>query len=254
MAGQIKWVTPAPSDVTTLMSSIVQGAVTKDPNGAKREASCLSLAVEQVRGAIAVGGRCPLSKSSGEVPPSGRVHTVVLAVNLMISSTPNMNFAVKDSFNDQVKDAKTWMQSCADGKASIETPVNLDQTTLPLNGEAMWGSDTPVDLSTDGSQATSYVPPYTPEKLPPVNLVAIAGVANVELTWERSNNPLTTPEQYNVYRGTAAGGETLIASAVVSTTFTDGAAATGTQYFYWVTAVNSAGESGPSNEVMSTPS
>lgn len=59
---------------------------------------------------------------------------------------------------------------------------------------------------------------------------------------------------YNIYRGTSAGGEGPTALATGQTLpYTDNTAANGTQYFYMVTAVNSAGESARSAEVSATP-
>jgi hypothetical protein len=60
---------------------------------------------------------------------------------------------------------------------------------------------------------------------------------------------------YNVYRGTSSGAETLLSAGtnVSGTTFTDATAANGTQYFYYVTALNGSLQSGKSNEVSATP-
>jgi fibronectin type 3 domain-containing protein len=60
-------------------------------------------------------------------------------------------------------------------------------------------------------------------------------------------------DSFNVYRGTAAGGETLYRTGVASPTFVDDTATNGVTYFYRVTAVNSAGEGTASNEVSATP-
>jgi hypothetical protein len=51
------------------------------------------------------------------------------------------------------------------------------------------------------------------------------------------------------------GDETLLAAGtnISGSTFTDTTAANGTQYFYYVTALNGAGQSGKSNEVSATP-
>src|SRR5262249_27168248 len=60
---------------------------------------------------------------------------------------------------------------------------------------------------------------------------------------------------YNIYRSTESGGETLIASGVTATYFFDtGLASNGTSYFYQVSAVNMAGESGRTKEASATPS
>ena len=77
---------------------------------------------------------------------------------------------------------------------------------------------------------------------------------------ERNNNTatlfFTAPPgvtSYNVYRGTASGQETLLASNVTASPYTDSTLQTGVTYYYYVTAVNAnavpaANESAPSNE------
>jgi fibronectin type 3 domain-containing protein len=57
---------------------------------------------------------------------------------------------------------------------------------------------------------------------------------------------------YNVYRGTATGGEgsTPLVTAITVLTYTDTTVAAGSTYFYQVTGVNCVGESSKSNEVV----
>ncbi len=71
------------------------------------------------------------------------------------------------------------------------------------------------------------------------------------LTWTEPAGQTVT--SFNVYRSTSSGTETFYASVSGSTsTFLDNAVTQGTLYFYFVTAVNSAGESGHSPEVSAT--
>ncbi len=81
----------------------------------------------------------------------------------------------------------------------------------------------------------------------PTSLILTGGgESNVVLNWTAPAGATT----YNVYRrAQGGGGYTLLATGLVSTTYTDSALANGTIYFYVVTAVNSFGESPPSNEV-----
>ena len=81
----------------------------------------------------------------------------------------------------------------------------------------------------------------------PSNLGATGGASSIALTWSPSSGATT----YNVYRGTASGQESPapIATGIGGTSYTDGAAAGGTAYFYRVAAVNGAGTSPQSNEV-----
>ena len=58
---------------------------------------------------------------------------------------------------------------------------------------------------------------------------------------------------YNVYRATASGGETLLTQVGNQTSYTDNTVTNGTTYFYEVSAVNSVGEGAVSNERSATP-
>jgi fibronectin type 3 domain-containing protein len=80
----------------------------------------------------------------------------------------------------------------------------------------------------------------------PTNLQATAANAAIQLSWTAGNGAMS----YNVYRGTSMNGEgaTPIATGVSGTNYTDSSAAYNTTYYYKVTAVNTGGESGPSNE------
>jgi fibronectin type 3 domain-containing protein len=89
----------------------------------------------------------------------------------------------------------------------------------------------------------------TPVPAAPINLTATAGSAKVALSWSPSDGATG----YNIYRGTASGGETLIKSGVTGTSFTNTNLTNGKTYFYEVTAVNSAGQSALSTEVSAKP-
>lgn len=86
--------------------------------------------------------------------------------------------------------------------------------------------------------------------LAPTGLNAIAGDAQVALAWA----PSAAASSYKVKRGTSSGGPySTIASGVTSTEFLDTSLTNGVTYFYVVTAINGAGESGPSEEASATP-
>lgn len=80
------------------------------------------------------------------------------------------------------------------------------------------------------------------------------GAGSVALSWIAPTGAVG----YNIYRGTATGGESLLTSGITLTTYTDNSALPGTKYFYTVTAINGnvaplAFESAPSNEATATP-
>ena len=83
----------------------------------------------------------------------------------------------------------------------------------------------------------------------PYGLRAVAGNGQVTLSWIAGAGA----SSYNVYRGTAAGAETLYQTGVTDATFTDGAATNGTKYFYFVTARNDVGDGSGSAEASATP-
>jgi hypothetical protein len=83
----------------------------------------------------------------------------------------------------------------------------------------------------------------------PTALQATAGNLQVTLSWTAS----TGATSYNVKRSTTSGGPYTTISSLPTTTFTDTGLTNGTPYFYVVTAVNSAGESGPSKQATATP-
>ena len=78
------------------------------------------------------------------------------------------------------------------------------------------------------------------------------GGHNITLTWTA---PTTggAPTTSIILRGTSSGTETQIATVPAPTlTYVDTTGVGGTKYFYEVEASNSAGTSGPSNEVSAT--
>jgi hypothetical protein len=91
----------------------------------------------------------------------------------------------------------------------------------------------------------------------PAGLTATPGNAAVTLGWPASSGATS----YNLWRGTASGGETQVGWYLMSTSLTDVGDAeiptvlsNGTVYYYKVQAVNSAGTSGFSPEVSAIPS
>ena len=94
--------------------------------------------------------------------------------------------------------------------------------------------------------ATTTPPPA------PASLAAVAGNAQIVLTWAAS----TGATSYNVYRGTTANGQsaTPVKTGVTGTTWTNTGLTNGTKYFYKVSAVNANGSGAMSPEANATPS
>jgi len=97
-------------------------------------------------------------------------------------------------------------------------------------------------VATQGGTVT--IPPA------PTGLTATAGNAQVSLSWTASSGATG----YNVKRATVSGGPYTTVGTSATTSFTNTGLTNGTTYFYVVTATNSAGESGNSNQASATPS
>jgi len=104
--------------------------------------------------------------------------------------------------------------------------------------------------SARGASSYSIEASATPAPATPT-LNATAGNAQANLSWTASSGATS----YNVYRGTAPGGEsaTPIAAGVTGTTFTDTSVRNQVRYYYYVVAIGSAGASQHSNEVLVLP-
>ena len=136
---------------------------------------------------------------------------------------------------DGTKDSRTF--DVYGYSFSLDTTKTVSSITLP--------NDASVKLLSATLSGAASAPAA------PSNLAATAGNNQVALSWAASSGATS----YNVYRGTASGNETLLPAGkgVSGTSYTDTAVTNGTKYFYEVTAVNSVGESGKSNEVSATP-
>jgi autotransporter-associated beta strand protein len=85
----------------------------------------------------------------------------------------------------------------------------------------------------------------------PTNLAAVAGDAQVALSWTASSGATTS---YTIRRGTASGVYTTISQgAVTGTSYTDTSVTNGTTYYYVVAAANGIIAGTSSSEVSATP-
>jgi hypothetical protein len=130
------------------------------------------------------------------------------------------------------------------------TTVTNDTDASLTNGAKYYYVVSAVNAA--GESANSSEVSATPNVVPaaPTGLTATAGNAQVVLAWVAT----TGTDSYNVYRGTVAGGPYSKISSSSTTGSTDSTVTNGSTYYYVVTAVNSAGESGYSNQVKAIPS
>lgn len=82
----------------------------------------------------------------------------------------------------------------------------------------------------------------------PTALTATAANGQVSLSWTGSAGA----SGYNVKRGSASGGPYTLLTASTQASYVDSSVSTGSTYYYVVTAFDSAGESGNSNEASAT--
>ncbi|MGO8673987.1 MAG: choice-of-anchor tandem repeat GloVer-containing protein [Capsulimonadaceae bacterium] len=139
--------------------------------------------------------------------------------------------------------------------APIETSeTNTSFTDIGLvNGTSYYYQVAAVGAlgtSSMSNEACAAPGPSTPPAVP-AGLTATPGIEQVALGWRMSSGATS----YNVYRGTAAGGEsaTPAASGVPAASFTDTGLSLSTTYYYKVAAVNGYGTSPMSTEVWATP-
>ncbi len=106
-------------------------------------------------------------------------------------------------------------------------------------------------LNANGESGNSSEATATPLPVPPVptGLSATPGDKQISLTWTASAGATS----YNVKRGANSGGPYTTLSSPAGTSYSDTGLTDGTKYFYVVSAVNSAGESGNSSEAAATP-
>jgi parallel beta-helix repeat protein len=86
-----------------------------------------------------------------------------------------------------------------------------------------------------GSSPVSSAVSATTLTLAPTAVTAVNGQLATTLSWTAPAGAVS----YKIYRGLSSGAESLIASGVTSTTYSDSNVQTGVTYYYFVTAVNS---------------
>jgi fibronectin type 3 domain-containing protein len=126
-------------------------------------------------------------------------------------------------------------------ECDIQGLENSQHEVIIVNNEATWFVFYAIDID-ENENISSYMSIG--------NLIATAGEAQVSLSW----TSVTGATVYNVKRSTTLGGPyKTIANNVNGTTYVDTAVTNGTTYYYVVTAITAAGESGNSNEASATP-
>jgi cellulose 1,4-beta-cellobiosidase len=89
----------------------------------------------------------------------------------------------------------------------------------------------------------------TPQLLPPTNLTATAGNAQVTLQWDAVPGVVG----YRVKRSTTSGGPYSTLTTVTTSSYTDTAVTNGKTYYYVVSALDASTQSANSNQASATP-
>ena len=114
--------------------------------------------------------------------------------------------------------------------------------------EVMKGLGEGIRSFKDGMSGSTGTAAATAVVNAPGNLTAKAGKGQVQLSWGAASGAST----YNVMRSGASGGPYARIASTSSTNYSDEGLASGTTFYYAVSAANASGESGNSTEVSAT--
>ncbi len=184
-----------------------------------------------------------------------------LSINSGSSSSSTITVSSINGFSGSVNlavsapTALTTTLSSSTVTVSSTTPGSATLTISSASNAAGTYSVTVTGTSNALTHSTTITVTVPTAPSAPQNLVATGSNNQVSLQWSapasNGGSPIT---EYKVYRGTTSGGESTTPIATVTTTsYTDSTVTNGQTYYYYVTAVNSVGESSPSNEASATP-
>src|SRR5579864_1248052 len=135
---------------------------------------------------------------------------------------------------------KNQNNNTAHGDGAQSTAAGAASVTMGYSVTADWWGI----IGADVVAATSLTAPAVP-----TNLTATAANGQVALSWSASSGATS----YNVKRSTTSGGPYTTIASPTTTSYTDTGVTNGTTYYYVVSAVNTAGQSGNSSQVSATP-
>ncbi|HWG72759.1 MAG TPA: fibronectin type III domain-containing protein, partial [Acidimicrobiales bacterium] len=190
--------------------------------------------------ATAAGGYCT-SLQLGALSGNGTLTTITTAPLAVRSAlTPSRQVVAEDVHTTPTN-----------GGADVSQSVALDTVNGPAAPDVV-----------QGERLNYTVTVTVPDTVPgaPSAVGATAGSGQVSLAWTApASDGGSAVTGYNVYEGTAAGGEATTPVngstplAATTTSYVVGGLTNGTTYFFTIKAVNSVGTSGPSDEVSATP-
>ena len=163
-------------------------------------------------------------------------------------------------YQSQVMSNETWAYDIeADNWTKLSSRVVPDPRgfhRLAYDSESdraiLFGGASDVSFYYNDTWALRYNQTYPSA---PRDVQAAPGDARITLTWQSPEFDGGLPiEDYRIYRGTTAGGESLFTTVSSVRTYTDAGIANGVTYYYRISAVNAIGEGPRSGEVSATPS
>jgi fibronectin type 3 domain-containing protein len=235
-------------------------------------------------------GNAPYAVSIGDIDGDGKMDIVTanqsdntISVVLNISSVGTINFTGKNDLsagnspisvaigdvngdgkpdvaasNSASNTISLWQNTSTTGSSSFNTKTDLATGVYSIVLGDLDGNAKPEIIGvSSNSNAVSILRNIISEPpLPPYNVSVLKALnGHVNIAWERNTEPDFL--KYLIYRGTTAGGETLIDSSSASITDTIKICAgltNNTVYYFRVTAIDSSRmESNFSNEVNAAP-
>jgi parallel beta-helix repeat protein len=145
-----------------------------------------------------------------------------------------------------LEDVLTYEDSGQDSAITKDTTYYYKVSATNSQGESILSAEANATATGDSSGSVPGVP---------TNLVAVAGNAQVSLTWVApSSDGGSVITGYHLYRGTTSGAETDLITLGNVLSYTNNTNVTnGITYYYKVAAINSVGEGIKSNEASATP-
>ena len=162
-----------------------------------------------------------------------------------------------DTGGSPVTNYSVYRGTSPGGETWLATVGNLLQYTdiSVANGQTYYYFVTAINAVGEGARSLEVRTTVPDHPSAPLNLMAASGTANVTLTWDPpASDGGCTITNYSIYRGFWSGGETLLMTVGIVTTYLDTDVTNGVAYFYRVTATNAIGEGPKSNEAMAVPS
>lgn len=187
-------------------------------------------------------------------PFTGTTGTVPIAPTGLSASAGNTQVSLTWSASSGATSYNVKRSTTNGGPyTTVASPTGASYTNTGLtNGTTYYYVVTAVNSS--GESGNSVQVSAVPNSggtaaSPPTGLTATPGNAQVSLSWTASSGATS----YNVKRSTTNGGPYSTVASPTGTSYTNTGLTNGTTYYYIVTAVNSAGESGNSSQVSATP-